>query len=328
MIEVSVIIPCRNEEKFIAKCLESIISQDFPKENLEVLIIDGMSEDKTREIIKTFNIRHSTFNIQLIDNHKKFTPQGLNIGIKAAKGEIIIRMDAHAGYEEDYISKCVRCLKEYEADNVGGIIKTLASQDTIEARAIAIILSSSLGAASSFRLGADKPKEVDTVFGGCYKREVFDKVGFFDERMQRSQDIEFNKRLKKAGGKIILTPDIVATHYPQSTLLGFTRHNFIDGFWVTYPLKFGVRYFSIRHLAPLFFIGILVVSLALGFFSFLGKLLFIFVLGIYLLWITFSSLAISIKRGWKYLFVLPLAVFSRHFAYGFGSIWGLVRIAI
>ena len=125
---VSVIIPCRNEEKFIGKCLDSVLAQNYSKDKLEILIIDGMSEDGTKEIISEYIKKYPL--VRLLENHKKFTPFGLNIGIKKAKGRVIVRMDAHATYEKDYISKCVEYLEKHEADNVGGIIKTIPKEDT------------------------------------------------------------------------------------------------------------------------------------------------------------------------------------------------------
>lgn len=308
---VSIIIPCRNEEKFIGKCLDSIISQDFPKENLEVLVVDGASEDKTKGIVKKYTEKYSF--IKILDNSKKFTPFGLNIGIKSAKGEIIVRMDAHSGYERNYISKCVKHLKESGADNVGGIIKTVPSENTILAKAVAVCLSHRFGVGTSyFRVGVDEPKEVDTVFGGCYKRDVFNKTGFFDERLIRSQDIEFNKRLKNAGGKIFLFPDIVTYYHPQSTLFGFLKHNFEDGVWTTYPLKFGIKIFSFRHLIPLFF----VLSLPLTIWP-------------YIIFALFFSVKIAFReKDFRYLFLMPVAFACRHFGYGLGSIFGLIKVLI
>lgn len=321
---ISIIIPCRNEERFIGQCLDSIISQDFPKENLEVLVVNGVSEDKTGEIVKEYSLKYPF--IRLLENQQKFTPFGLNIGIKNSQGEIVIRMDAHAGYGKDYISKCVKYLKGSGADNVGGVIRTLPAKDTIVAKSIAYVLSTPLGAVSSFRLGSKKAIEVDTVFGGCYKREIFDRVGLFNEKMLRSQDIEFNKRLKKSGGKIILAPDIVAIYYPQTTLSGFLKHNFSDGVWVTYPLKFGVRYFSLRHLIPMFLTGSLMASLILGLFYFPARMFFVLIFGAYLFSILSISLGVSLRKGFRYFFILPLVIFSRHFGYGLGSIWGLIRL--
>ncbi|MDI6602619.1 MAG: glycosyltransferase family 2 protein [Patescibacteria group bacterium] len=310
MIKVSIIIPCRNEEKFIGRCLQSLLEQDYPKENLEVLVIDGNSEDGTREIIRDFSSKHSF--IKLLENLKKFTPFGLNIGIKNSRGEVIVRMDAHASYEKDYVSKCVKYLQEYNADNVGGVIKTLPAKNTLMAKAIANCLSHPFGAASDFRMGAAQPKETDTVFGGCYKREVFEKIGLFNENLLRSQDMEFNLRLKKAGGKILLAPDIVAYYYPQSNLFNFFKHNFEDGVWAILPLKFVKIPFKLRHYIPLIF----VLTLPLSIWP-------------YILISLFFSLQIAFReRDFRLFFIMPLTFFCRHFGYGLGSIWGLVKIIL
>jgi glycosyltransferase involved in cell wall biosynthesis len=307
---LSIVIPCRNEEKFIARCLDSIIYQDYPKENLEVLVVDGASEDGTKEIVKDYSQKFPF--IKLLENPKKFTSFGLNVGIKQSRGEIIIRMDAHATYRKDYIFKCVKYLKEYNADNVGGIIKTLPVINTIVAKAIAISLSSSFGAASDFRIGSSTAKEADTVFGGCYKREVFNKIGFFNENLIRSQDLEFNLRLKGAGGKILLVPDIVSYYYPQSALFAFLKHNFSDGIWAIYPLKFVKIPFKLRHYLPLIFVLTLPLSILP-----------------YILVSLFFSLKIAIKeKSPLYFFVLPIVFASRHFGYGFGSILGLIKLLI
>jgi len=253
MIRVSVIIPCRNEEKFIKRCLESIFLQDFPKEKLEVLVIDGMSEDKTREIIKKYQKSYSF--IRILDNPKKITPSPLNVGIKNSKGEIVVRMDSHADYRKDYISKCVKYLKRYNADNVGGIIKTIPAENSIFAEAIAFSMSTVFGVGSSyFRTGVDNPRWVDTVFGGCYKKKVFKKIGLFNENLVRSQDMEFNLRLKRAGGKILLAPDIISYYYPKSDFQNFFFHNIGDGIWSVYPLKFVKMPFQLRHYIPLIFV--------------------------------------------------------------------------
>jgi len=319
---VSIIIPCRNEEKYIKRCLESIIINNYPKEKLEVIVVDGMSEDKTREIIKEYSKRYLF--IKIIENPKKFTPFGLNIGIKESKGEIIVRMDAHAVYEENYIFKCLKYFEEYKADNVGGVIRTLSSKNNLWAKAIAIVLSHPFGAgSSSFRVGSPKPKWVDTVFGGCYKKEVFKKIGFFNERLIRSQDIEFNQRLRKSGGKILLVPDIKVYYCPQSTFKDFLKHNFNDGVWTVYPLKFGIKIFSWRHLIPLFFVLGLIILSEISFS------LFLFVIFFYFLASIFFSFFVAIKeKNPGLLIVLPIVFANRHFGYGFGSIWGLIKTMI
>ena len=311
---VSAVVPCRNEEKFISVCLDSIFNQDYPKDKLEVLVVDGNSTDKTREIVNNFELRTSNFELKLITNPKIITPAAMNVGIKNSKGEIIIKMDAHSVYEKDYISKCVEHLKESGADNVGGVLKAIPSKKSLAAQAIAISLSHIFGAGSSyFRIGVDKPREVDTVAFGCYWKKIFDKIGLFDERMAKIEDLELNLRLKKAGGKIMLFPDIKASYYPSSdNLKDFLRHNFIDGIWTTYPLKFGFVSGSWRHYIPLIFV--LTLPLSIWPYIFLSL---------------FFSFKISIKeKSLGLFFAMPLVFGTRHIGYGFVSIWGLIKIII
>lgn len=306
--------------------MDSIILQDYPKEKMEAFVINGASEDKTKEIVERYAGRHPF--IKILENPKKYTPFGLNIGLKESRGEIIIRMDSHAGYQPDYISKCVKRLQESGADNVGGVIKTLPARNTLSAKAIALVLSHFFGAAGSyFRTGSAEPKNVDTVFGGCYKRDVFDKIGFFNEKLLRSQDIEFNKRLKEAGGKIILFPEIQAAYYPQPDFSRFLKHNFFDGVWTIYPLKFDVKIFSWRHLIPLIFVLTLLASGILGVFLSLFSNLFFLILRIYFLTSVIFSLQIAFKeKNPKLFFILPFAFAVRHFGYGAGSLWGLAKL--
>jgi len=311
---VSIIIPCRNEEKYIGKCLETILEQDYPKERMEVLVVDGVSEDKTRTIIKKFQITNPKFQIRLLDNPKKFTPFAFNIGIKEAKGEIIIPMGAHAGYEKDYISKCVKYLKEFNADNVGGVIKTLPSKDTLFAKAIALSLSHPFGTGGSyFRTGSKESRWVDTVFGGCYKREVFEKIGLFNKNLNKGQDMEFNIRLKKAGGKVLLVPDIVSYYYPKAAnLKDFFIYHLKDGVWAILPLKFVKTPFKLRHYIPLIF----VLTLPLSIWPYI------------LVSLLFSFKIAFREKDFRLFFIMPLAFFCRHFGYGLGSIFGLIKLVL
>ena len=196
MVEISIIIPILNEEKYIARCLDSIIESNFDKNKMEVLLVDGGSVDKTIEIIQTYQKRYHFF--KLLHNPKKIVPIAMNLGIKEAKGEYIIRLDAHSNYPKDYFSKLIYWHKKLNADNVGGIWITDVVNKNIVSNAIKNVLSDKFGVGGSdFRNGVDKIKEVDTVPFGCYKKEIFDKIGYYDERLARNQDIELNKRLKK-----------------------------------------------------------------------------------------------------------------------------------
>jgi glycosyltransferase involved in cell wall biosynthesis len=306
---VSIIIPCRNEQDFIAECLDSVVAQNFYKDNLEVLVVDGMSEDKTRQIIKEYAEKHPF--IKLKENPKKIAPCALNMGIKSAKGDVIMRMDAHAVYAEDYVSKCLKYMEEYKADNVGGIIKTVTRKQGLMPKAITICLSHFFGAGNSlFRIGAEKPVWSDTVFGGCYKKSIFDKIGLFNENLERSQDMEFNLRLKRAGGKILLAPDIISYYYSKSSLKDFFWHNIKDGTWSVYSLKFVKMPFSLRHYVPLIF----VLTLPLSFWPYI----------LVSLYFSFKIAAKEKRTG--LFFVMPLVFGTRHLAYGLGSLAGIIKL--
>ncbi len=326
LLAVSIIIPCRNEEKFLAKCLDSIIANDYPKDKLEILVVDGISEDRTREILEEYAKKFHF--IKALENPKKFTPFGLNLGIKQAKGEIVIRMDGHATYEKDYISKCVNYLNKYKVDNVGGVMETIPAEKNIISKSIAFSLSHPFGTGGSyFRTGSKNPRWVDTVFGGCYRKEIFKKIGFFNENLKRSQDIEFNLRLKRAGGKILLAPDIVSYYYPKSKLGDFFQHNFTDGIWSIYLFKFVKMPLCLRHYIPFIFVSSLLGTGFLGIFFPFFSWLFLFITGTYLLLCLYFSAKIAYNRkDWKYFFLMPITFLTRHISYGLGSLFGLIKL--
>ena len=206
---------------------------------------------------------------------------------------------------------------------------TLPAKNTLVAKVIAISLSSRFGAASDFRVGSNTVKEVDTVFGGCYKREVFDKIGLFNENLVRSQDMEFNLRLKRAGGKILLVPDIVSYYYPKSNLKDFFLHNIKDGIWAIYPLKFVKMPFKLRHYIPLIFVSGLLGTGLLAIFFPTFFWLFLIAVGLYFLAnIYFSIQIIGKEKDIRFLFLMPLAFATRHIGYGLGSVWGLIKLII
>jgi cellulose synthase/poly-beta-1,6-N-acetylglucosamine synthase-like glycosyltransferase len=325
---VSILIPCRNEEKFIEQCLNSIIANNYPKDNLEILVIDGTSVDQTRAIVRKISQEHLF--IKLITNPARITPTALNIGIQQSQGKIIMRLDAHTVYPVNYISKCVNYLIKHKADNVGGVIKTTADSNAFWAQSIVASLSHSFGIGNSkFRAGVTKPQEVDTVPFGCYKRKVFNKIGLFNKNLKRSQDIEFNLRLKRAGGKILLCPDIVSYYYARSTLKQFIKHNFINGIWAIYPLKFVKMPLSLRHYIPAIFVSGLIVGGILAYFIPAVKLLYFAIIGLYLILTLVSSLQISIKeKNFLYLFTMPLIFATLHLSYGVGSLVGLIKILL
>lgn len=324
---ISIIVPCRNEEQHIGKCLESIVRNNYPKDKIEVFVVDGMSEDKTREIIKKYSENYPF--IKCFENANKIQASAMNIGVQYAKGDIIIRMDAHTTYDKDYMSKCINYLGQYNADNVGGICITMPGNDTAMANAIALSLSHPFGVGNSyFRIGLKEPKYVDTVPFGCYKKEVFDRIGMFNEHLVRNQDIEFNIRLKNAGGKIILVPDIVSHYYARSQLKDLARNNFWNGYWIIYSTKFAKMPFSLRHLIPLVFVTFLLSSLIGSIFYAPSAYFLGLILTAYFITALFFSINISFSKGLKLLPLLFSTFFTLHFSYGLGSIWGFFRLGV
>lgn len=319
---VSVIVPCRNEAGFISYCLDSIISQDYPKDRLEILVVDGISTDGTREVVKEYE-RKCGF-IRLLENPRKIVSTALNIGIQNAKGNIIIRMDAHNIYEKSYVSKCIKYLKEYNVDNVGGICITLPANNTIVARSIALALSHPFGVGNAyFRIGSKKPRFVDTVPFGCYKREVFEKIGLFDENLVRNQDDEFNLRLIKNGGKILLAPDIVSYYYARDSLSKLWKMYFQYGYFKPLVAQKIGDVLTWRQLIPAIFVSSLMFTGVLSFFSKLFLCLFSLIMCSYLIANFGFSLAIAVKNGLKFLQFLPVVFFTLHFSYGLGYLKGI-----
>ncbi len=309
---VSLICPIYNEERLIETCLQSVLVQDCPKEQWELLLIDGGSTDKTRSLLAPYLKIYT--NIRLLDNPHRTVPYAMNIGIRAAKGVYICRIDAHASYPTNYISTLLRYTKELpDAANVGVSCITKPRNASDKARAIAAVLSDKFGVGGSdFRIGVNKVTETDTVPFGFFKRTIFEKVGYYDERLTRNQDIELNKRISAYGGKIYLVPDTTCIYYARATYSKLANNNFENGKWniltVYYTKDFSSL--SLRHFIPLLF----VLSLITG-VSFL----------LYLLVMSIVSLRLCAKRQLRFPYVL-WAFTALHICYGAGSLTSLLKL--
>jgi glycosyltransferase involved in cell wall biosynthesis len=324
MIFISIIIPCRNEEKFIAKCLDSILAQDYPHDYIEILIADGMSTDNTRKILQEYAARVSQ--IRWFENPKKIVPTGLNILIRESKGEIIIRMDAHNEYPIDYVSKCVKYLLEYQVDNVGGLWITRPGANTLIAKAIAKATSCGFGIGNaSYKLGIKEPKYVETVPFGCFFKKTFDKIGLFDEDMVRAQDSEFNHRIIKNGGKVLLVPDIVSYYHARETFTKMVKMYSQYGYFKAFTaVKLG-GVFTIRQIVPaLFVISVTFLSLG-GIFYPVFRLLLGMDIGVYLLANIVASAKLTMMSKDYRLFPLLIWAFTlTHFTFGFHYLRGAI----
>ena len=321
---LSVIVPIYNEEKYIAKCLDSIIEQDYPKEDMELLLCDGMSKDRTREIIAEYQKKYPW--IQLLDNPKRIAPCAMNVGINASKGDVIIRLDAHVYYPKNYYSVLVKKLNELpNAENVGAICNTLPVNDTTEAQSIAAVLSSRFGMGDShFRVGAQKEMEVDTVPFGCFKRSIFDKVGLYDEDLVRNQDDELNARIIKNGGKIYLIPELQCEYYARDTARKVYKMFYQYGLFKPLVNKKLGSPATVRQFFPLFFVmgllagPILCLALPVLWWAYIAMVVAWFLLATYFSLKDSKSLKRILIQNWIYFVV--------HFGYGWGYIVGIYKI--
>ena len=330
MTEVSIIIPCRNEEKAIGRCLDSLIAQDYLKDKLEVLVVDGMSDDGTRQIVKEYAEKYPF--IDLVDNSKRWTVFAFNTGVKNTHRytKYITILNAHGSYPPERIKKSIKYIEKYNVDAVGGVSKAISGKVTAVGKAIACVLSSPFGVGSSFRIQVQEPKLTDTASGCLYKKEVFDKIGLFNEELICSQDIEFNKRLIKAGGKVLLAPDVVTYYHARSDFKSYVKHNFRNGLWAILPFKYSsVMPVSLRHLIPLIFVLALIGSGVMSIFLPTFRWLFLLILGSYVLVnLYFSAKIFLAKKEVGYLFLMPIMFATLHFTYGVGSLWGLLKVVM
>jgi glycosyltransferase involved in cell wall biosynthesis len=324
---VSLVIPSLNEQQYMARCLESLLAQDYPIELMEILICDGRSTDRTRDIVAEFTARHPQ--VKLLDNPRKITPCALNTGIRASRGDAVVRIDAHCEYPTNYVSTCVQVLQESGADNVGGSLITLPGADTTMAKAIVLIQTSRFGLGGArYRLGGGKAGPADTVAFGTFRRSIFDKAGLYDEELLRNQDVELNTRILKAGGRIHYDPRIQLKYYSRPTLGSFVKMLSKNGLYTCLVIQKTPSAFRLRHTVPAIFLLVLVATALGGFLWHKLWLAMSLVLGMYLLCAAGVSLAIAMRHGLRFLFVMPLVFLVSHLAYGAATWQGFFKFII
>lgn len=320
---ISVICPIYNEERRIEACIQSIVNQDYPHDEMEVLFVDGMSTDRTRDIVMEYG-RQYPF-IRLLDNPMHTAPVALNTGIRAAQGDIIVRLDAHSKYPADYFSVLVNKLRNSDADNVGGVCNTLPAKETSICRAIAHAMSSSFGMGNShFRVGAEHEMWVDTVPFGCFQRAIFDRIGYFDEELVRNQDDEFNGRIIQNGGKILLLPQVVVDYFARDSISKTAKMFYQYGLFKPLVNKKLQKPTTLRQFFPPLFLAGLVVGGLLSLFSSAIMWIYFSVLILYLL---IGLLAgVRCTRRLPDILWMPIVFAAIHCSYGFGYWEGIVKV--
>jgi len=324
---VSVILPIRNEARYIGRCLDAVSGQEYDPARLEILVVDGMSEDGTRERVRDCLERASTrgSRTQLIDNPERIVPTALNRGLRAAQGDVVIRVDGHCVIAPDYVRRCVEDLDTVEADCVGGAIQTVG--ETTGARAIALAQSSPFGVGGARFRYSTEPGYVDTLAFGAYRRAVFERIGLFDEELVRNQDDEFNLRLTRSGGKIWLDPQIRSTYYSRASIRALWKQYFEYGLWKVRVIQKHGRPAAWRHLMPMLLVAALAGSVGLSALTW-NPIWMALVVGPYVLACVAAGVYVAARKGWQYLVYLPLAFMTMHVGYGVGFWAGLVRFGM
>jgi glycosyltransferase involved in cell wall biosynthesis len=318
---ISIILPVRNEGQRIKSTLEAIFNQDYPQAEIEIWVADGMSTDCTREIIRCFQQTHP--NLYLIDNPGKIVSTGINTAIRQAKGEVIIRVDGHTIIANEYVRQCVALLNDSSADNVGG--RMTAEGDTPFGKIVALTTSSPFGVGGAKFHYSEKEEWVDTVYMGAWRREVFNKVGLFDEELVRDQDDEFNYRLREAGGKILLSPKIQSRYAVRSTPRSLWTQYFQYGYWKIRVFQKHPKQMRVRQFIPPTFSLALLASCLSSFFIPNGWLFLTSLAVIYLVANLGASCIVATRKGWSHFPFLPITFGILHIGYGLGFLLGLLK---
>ena len=324
---VSVIAPMYNEERFVAPFMQSMLAQTYPHDRLEILLVDGGSTDGTRDRIAEHVARDPR--IRLIDNPGKTEPKAVNLGLRHARGEIILRMDGHVGFSASFVSQNVELLERTGAECVGGCTVTVPGADTAAGRAIAAAYTSRFGVGSALSRVAERDpaqmeeREGDETTFGCWRRDLFDRLGYFDERLARNTDTEFFCRIRNRGGRIIVSPKILIQYFSRPTFRGLAKQAFGNGLWGPYMVHLTGTLMKPRHLVPL---GFILALLGLGVLSFFWWPALVLGSAIVLVYLSVGTvMAIRVAPRFDANPVLVLWGFmTMHFPYGVGSLWGIM----
>lgn len=322
MKKISVIIPCRNEEKHIRTCILSLLNNGYPKEFLEILVIDGLSTDNTLKELEELQKEHSTIN--LITNEKIKTPFALNLGIQHASGDYILIASAHSSFDPGYIEILERSINDLNADAVGGVMKTKVKNSTPISEAIKTVLSNSFGVGNAvFRTGTNEVRKVDTVPFGLYRTDLLKSQGGYNTLLIRNHDIELSKRLLNQKASIYITPEATCSYFARESFSKLAKNNFDNGKWniLTVYITKDLSSISLRHFIPFLFLMSLVAPIlfALIFPPFLYLTLF----ALLLYFAALIYVVSRIDRAKTNFFYLCLTFVVLHISYGFGSFIGI-----
>jgi succinoglycan biosynthesis protein ExoA len=320
---VSLLVAMRNEAEHIGRCISSILAQDYPNECLEVLIFDGCSSDNSWQIVE--NLIKGMQNYCLLTNPDRIQSAAWNLGIQLSQGKIIGIISGHVELASDYISKAIETLQRTQTDMVGGPVQ--ARSHDLLGDSIALAMSTPFGVGGAKFRYIKTEEETDTVFMGLCWRSLYLRIGGFDEELVRNQDDEFSYRLLQNGGRIVCNPSIRSYYYNRSTALALWRQYYQYGYWKVRVLQKHPRQMQPRQFVPPVFVTSLLGAALLSLFWSIGDWLLFTVVVCYLIANLSASLYTAWRRGWRFLFLLPIIYGILHLSYGLGFLVGLFHFA-
>lgn len=316
---VSVIIPMRNEAGHIGACIDAVLAQDYPRDRFEILVVDGDSDDDSAAVLRGYGEA-----LRVLRNPSRIVPTAMNIGIGAARGEIIARIDAHTVVEPDYVRVGVETLQRTGADDVGGPMCAIGGGPW--GTAIALAMASRFGIGAYFHF-ATADREVDTVYMGMYPRPVFERIGLYDEELVRNQDDELNYRLRKAGGRIFLTTRMRSRYQNRQRVSTLARQFFQYGWWKVRVLQKHPAQMNARHFVPPLFVLSLAVTLALAPWVAVARWLALAIGGAYAAALCGCALSVAGRHDWGQFHRVAVAFATMHLMWGTGFVLGSLRFA-
>jgi glycosyltransferase involved in cell wall biosynthesis len=320
---VSVILPIRNEESFIARSLGAVLAQDYDPRRMEVLVADGMSTDGTRAVVEASAAAVPEIPVVIVDNPPGIVPTGMNAALARARGGVIVRVDGHTIVEPDYVRACVEALRRSGAQNVGGKMTAVGAGRV--AGAVAAATSSRFGVGGARFHYSEREEWVDTVYMGAWPRDVLEGLGGFDAEMVRDQDDELNYRLRERGGRILLSPGIRSRYYNRGSLASLARQYFQYGFWKVRVLQKHPRQMRPRQFAPPALALGLAAGLAAAPFSGRARAGLLALSAAYVAAVAAASITSARRVSWKLLPHICAVFPALHLSYGFGFLAGLAR---